>query len=104
MFGLAGVGKGVDEVGVAVYTAAVLRRAGAGAVQTDGVASAGLGGRQLLQPDLVFPAVAEVVLVPEGSAFLSGEIAQGGATFVLQWEVEVGDAVVAAGVDEHVQV
>jgi Rrf2 family protein len=46
----------------------------------------------VLQHDLVFPAVAEVVLVPDGFAFPIGQVAQSGAAFVVQREVEIRDA------------
>jgi len=44
MFGVGGVGKCVDEIGIAVDTTAVFRRTGACTVHTAGVPAAGLGG------------------------------------------------------------
>jgi hypothetical protein len=50
----------------------------------------------------VFPAVAEVVFVAEGIAFAAGQVAQEGLAFVVQWQIEIGDAEMPGLVDEHV--
>lgn len=76
------VGERVDQFQVAGGAAAVFRRAGTSAVGAGRVSPGRLGGYQFLQPYLVCPAVAEVVLVPERVSLAGGQVAERGLAFV----------------------
>src|SRR5262245_40516558 len=66
-----------QKVLVAVHAAAVLGRAGPGAVDTEGILLAWLPRQDRLERQLVFPPIAEVILVRNGGAG-TGEVAGNG--------------------------
>jgi len=102
--GVVRVGQAVDEFLVALRPAASSGGHAPPPATQAGYPAVGLGCDQILQDDLVFPAVAEVVLVAERVTFATGQVPQGGSALVAQREVPVGDAIADGVVDEHVQV
>ena len=101
------VGEDLEQLAVAPRSAAVLGRAGAPAVDARRDCGRRVGGEHLLDRDLVIPAVAEVVRVPERRA-LAGDRIEAGAPFIPWWFapvlVGVGIAVARAPDLELVQV
>src|SRR5260370_31814252 len=65
VFWMVRVADGFEEVGVAPDSAHVIGRTGAFPFQAEGIPLRRLGRQATLEQDLVFPAVPEVVLVPE---------------------------------------
>jgi hypothetical protein len=92
MLGMARSSDDVEQVLVAGRAAAVLRRAGAGAVE----AGRRLGGPVVLDADVVLPAVAEVVVVAEDGAV--GDGADGDRPWIAE-VVQVIDVPVADAVE-----
>jgi hypothetical protein len=90
---VARVGKDLDEVVVSPNAAAVLRRTSPAAGEASGAGGAGLRRGDVLDKDVVFPVVAEVVGVAEPVAGVGSHLAEPLGGSVADAQVAVSDTV-----------
>jgi hypothetical protein len=83
---LRGIGERLEEVRIAVSSAAVLRRTGSRSVEAHCFWSTPLKPHAILDDDVVVPAVAEIVDVLGSAAFLQ-HVAEAVVEFVQWWPV-----------------
>ena len=81
VFFVSRIGHRLDELGIAIGATDIVGRAGILAVKTDGELQAEVGPGQVLDNNVVLPAVAKVVLKDEASLFSEG-LEDGHALFV----------------------
>lgn len=77
MLGISWISEDLDQLVVAADAATIFRGAGVHAGETDGVLEFRIGREGLLHDDLVFPAVAEVVLIDKTSLRRRSQVSDG---------------------------
>ena len=89
MFGMGGVAQCLEDVRIPVNTPNILRRARALTSFNLRIHATGLGRKHSFEHDLMFPAVAEVILIPHPGLRPPEHLIKGRSTFAYPFDTEL---------------